>query len=315
MAKVSTEGRLRRILAMVPWVAAHDGPSVTEVCRRFECRPHELAADIGLLYLCGLHPYTPDLLIEAEIRDARVWVHYADYFSRPLRLTPAEGLGLVAAAQTLLAVPGTDPLGPLARGLSKLATSIGAPSSVAVELGDAEPQVLSGLRAAADAGEQVEIDYLSFARNQRSWRTIEPAGVFTTAGQWYVSAWCHLADDERVFRVDRIAELRATGLARTQPAVAAAPALFERPGAAGEATLRLKRGAEWVAEQYPVLERIEETDGTMVVRMGVTEFAWLDRLVVRLGTTADVLSAPVGWNGAAAAAASILTKYAATDGG
>lgn len=315
MAKVSTEGRLRRILAMVPWVAAHDGPTVTEVCRRFECRPHELAADIGLLYLCGLHPYTPDLLIEAEIRDARVWVHYADYFSRPLRLTPAEGLGLVAAAQTLLAVPGTDPVGPLARGLAKLATSIGAPSSVAVELGDAEPNMLAGLRAAADSAQQVEIDYLSFARNQRSWRTIEPAGVFSTAGQWYVSAWCHLADDERVFRVDRIAELRQLGRARTRAGVAPAPALFERPGAAGEATLRLKSGAEWVAEQYPVLERLEQPDATLVVRLGVTEFAWLDRLVVRLGATADVLSAPPGWGGAEAAAHSILSLYSTTYSG
>ena len=39
----------------------------------------------------------------------------------PLRLTPDEGLALLAKARTLLAVPGTDPSGPLARGLAKLA--------------------------------------------------------------------------------------------------------------------------------------------------------------------------------------------------
>ena len=311
MARVTTEQRLRRILAMVPWVAAHDGPTVTDVCGRFDCRPDELAADIGLLYLCGLHPYTPDLLIEAEIRDSRVWVHYADYFSRPLRLTPSEGLGLVAAAQTLLAVPGTDPAGPLARGLAKLAASIGAKATVEVELGDAAPEILAALRSAAATGLQVDIDYLSFARNQRAWRTIEPAGVFTTAGQWYVSAWCHRADDERVFRVDRIAELRDTGRPRTGPVVASAPALFERPAAGGEVVLRLRPPAAWVADQYPVLERRDE-GADIVVRLGVTEFAWLDRLVVRVGDYADVLSAPPGWAGASAAAALVLARYETT---
>jgi len=309
MARVSTEERLRRILALVPWVAAHDGPTVAEVCRRFSCRTDELAADIGLLYLCGLHPYTPDLLIEAEIRDGRVWIAYADYFSRPLRLTPTEGLGLVAAAQTLLAVPGTDPTGPLARGLGKLAASIGAGATVDVELGDAAPEVLSGLRTAAEEGLQVEIDYLSFSRNQRSWRTIEPAGVFTTAGQWYVSAWCHAADDERVFRVDRIAELRALQTPRTGPSVSAAPGLFERPAAGGEVELLLSPGAAWVAEQYPLLARTDRADGSTVVRLGITEHAWLDRLVLRLGPTAVVLEAPDDWPGGAAAAQRVLAAY------
>ena len=34
MAKITTEDRLARILAMVPWVVAHDGPSIKETCKR-----------------------------------------------------------------------------------------------------------------------------------------------------------------------------------------------------------------------------------------------------------------------------------------
>ena len=103
---MATEHRLKRILAMVPWIVAHDGPSVAETCARFGCTAPELMRDIQLLYLCGLYPYTPDLLIEASVVDGRVYVEYADYFSRPLRLTPGEGLGLVAAAMLgALSVP------------------------------------------------------------------------------------------------------------------------------------------------------------------------------------------------------------------
>ena len=47
MAKVSTEGRLRRILAMVPWVAAQGSAPVTEICRRFEITEDELLRDLG----------------------------------------------------------------------------------------------------------------------------------------------------------------------------------------------------------------------------------------------------------------------------
>ncbi len=309
MAKVSTEERLKRILAMVPWIAAHDGPAVREVCTRFELSPADLSADLALLYLCGLHPYTPDLLIEAEIRDARVWVSYAEYFSRPLRLTPTEGLGLLAAAQSLLSVPGTDPTGPLATGLAKLASSLGADDAVHIDLGDADADVLGTLRSAIATQTQVSIDYLSFSRNERSERNIEPAGVFATKGQWYVSAWCHQANAERVFRVDRIATATASDTPRSHhPAAPAAPDLFAQT-MESSVTVLLGPSAHWVAQQYPVIS-VETRGDHLLVVLGVSDFAWLDRLILRLGDTVKVLQAPDGWTGAVSAAARTLTRYA-----
>ena len=35
--------------------------------------------------------------------------------------------------------------------------------------------------------------------------------VFFALGAWYVGAYCHRAEDERMFRVDRIRGLRSTG--------------------------------------------------------------------------------------------------------
>jgi proteasome accessory factor C len=310
MSKISTEERLRRILAMVPWIAAHDGPAVREVCERFELTPSDLSADLGLLYLCGLYPYTPDLLIEAEIRDGRVWVSYADYFSRPLRLTPSEGLGLLAAAQSLLAVPGTDPIGPLATGLNKLAASLGADDAIHVDLGDADEQVMNVLRNAVATETQVQIDYLSFSRNERSTRVIEPAGVFATQGQWYVSAWCHQAQADRVFRVDRIAELSALVTTRSHEPAPAAPDLFAQTPMQSSIVLTLQPKASWVVEQYPV-ESVEtdQQTGALTVSLGVTDMAWLDRLLLRLGPSAQVERSPSGWPGRRAATHRVLRRY------
>ena len=65
--------RLRRLLAMVPWLARQDGPSVAEVCARFGITAAELQADLELLTLyVGVPPYTPDGLFDLSIEGDRV---------------------------------------------------------------------------------------------------------------------------------------------------------------------------------------------------------------------------------------------------
>lgn len=311
---MSTEVRLKRILAMVPWIVAHDGPTVEETCARFGCTPAELMRDIQLLYMCGLYPYTPDVLIEASVSDGRVYIEYAEYFSRPLRLTPGEGLGLVAAASTLLAAPGTDPNGPLARGLAKLAAALGGDDSafdgtIDVELGATDPDTLVLLRDAAERQRQVRVRYYSFGRDDVDDRVIEPVSVFRSVGEWYVHAWCHRARDERTFRVDRIENAVLLDGTRTGPPIAPSNALFVRSPESGSVVLALGQSVRWVAEQYPVQESVEMSDGRLRVRLGVSEFAWLDRLVLQLGSAAEVLEAPSGWRGAGPPAERVLSRY------
>ena len=67
---------------------------VDEVCRRFGVEEKELLDDLNLLFMCGLYPFTPDMLIDVTVADGRVWITMADYFRRPLRLNPQEGLAL-----------------------------------------------------------------------------------------------------------------------------------------------------------------------------------------------------------------------------
>lgn len=48
------------------------------------------------------------------------------------------------------------------------------------------------------------VEYFSPARGERVVRTIEPVMLFERNGATYVEAWCHLDDDIRTFRLDRI---------------------------------------------------------------------------------------------------------------
>jgi proteasome accessory factor C len=307
--KLNANERLQRLLALIPWVASRDGPTVDEVCARFGCTQSELVDDLDLLFMCGLHPYTPDVLIEVDITDGRVWIRYAEYFARPLRLTPAEGLALLAAGRTVLATSGGEEGGPLARGLDKLAAAMGvdAGEAVEIELGPVADDLLVTLRAAAAGHRQVEIDYYSFGRDERAQRIIDPYAVFSAGGQWYVSGWCHRVDDERMFRVDRIAS--ATPLASTFAPPKQAPELAAyRPSPDDpRVTLELEPSARWVAEQYPV-EKVEEVGGGRLrVTLAASQPAWLERLLLRLGRRATVVEGDAAM--AASAARRLLLRY------
>ncbi len=309
MAKLSADERLHRLLALIPWVAGRDGPRLDEVCARFGCTEQELVDDLELLFLCGLHPYTPDMLIDVDIADGRVWIRYADYFARPLKLTPAEGLGLLAAGRTVLATSGGDEDGPLARGLAKLAAAMGvdAGEAVEIELGPVAEDVLGILRAAAGATRQVEIDYYSFGRDDHARRVIDPYVVFSTGGQWYTSAWCHRVDDERLFRVDRISSATLLDHGFDRPTAAPELAAY-RPGPDDRrVTLELEPAARWVVEQYPV-EQVEGLDGGRVrVTLAASQPAWLERLLLRLGPGATVVGGDDGLR--SGAARRLLRRY------
>jgi proteasome accessory factor C len=251
------------------------------------------------------------MLIDVDVADGRVWIRYADYFSRPLRLTPAEGLALLAAGTSLLTAPGAEPDGPLGRGLAKLAAALGVDptESVEVALGPAPPETLRSLSEAVARLQQVELEYYAFGRDEWTRRVVDPHAVFSAGGQWYLSAFCHAVDDERLFRVDRIRS--AVTLPTHFPEPAAKPELtIYRPRPDDpRVTLELEPRARWVVEQYPT-EMVEDTGGGRVrVTLAVSERAWLERLLLRLGPAATVVEGDS--EAASAAAARLLGRYRA----
>jgi proteasome accessory factor C len=304
---------IQRILALVPWIVAHPGSPKHEIAQRFGITVEQLDDDLALVLMIGVPPYSPgDYLDVEDDEDGNVTIRLAEYFRRPLRLTPAEGLALLAAGRALLAVPGSDPNGPLATALAKLEDALELPGLV-VDVG--EPEQLAAMRDAVAGHRRVEIEYWSAGRDDQTTRRIDPEVVFFATGEWYVGAYCHRARDERMFRVDRIRSVEPTG------------ETFE-PGATGfetgdvytpraddtRVTLELAPAAAWVAEAYPTEAVTERADGSLEIVLAVSERAWLERLLLRLGPDARAV-APVEIEPLAAdAARRILRRYGETDG-
>jgi proteasome accessory factor C len=311
MTKATSGDRLERMLVLVPWVLAHPGTTIRELAERFHVDEDELERELELLPMCGLPPYTADRLIDVWVGDdGAVQIRLAEYFERPLRLTPSEGVALLAAGRTLLAVPGADPSGPLAVALDKLEEVLGARGTVAVDVGGSSH--LERLQRAVSGHEQLEIEYFSFARDEMTSRIIDPGRVFHAFGAWYLAAYCHRADGERLFRVDRVRGIRATGEHFT-PSTAADDELgqtvYEPAPTDLRVTIRLEPDAAWVAESVPTESVTPRAKGRQDVVLAVSAPAFLERLLLGLGPSARVLAPSASRDLAARAAARLLARY------
>jgi proteasome accessory factor C len=300
--------RLRRLLAIIPWIAARKTATFEEIAARFDLTVAEVENELLLAACCGLPPYSPDQLIDLIVDEDSVTADVPDYFKRPPRLSAADGFALLAAGRALLGVPGSDPNGPLATAMDKLSAALGDADGLSIEL-DA-PAHLPALRAAQAARETVEIDYYSASRDEETTRRIDPLLVFTDGGHWYVNAYCHRAEARLHFRADRVSAVRPTGEHfDAQPAAQPAPGVFEPGPDTPIVTLELPKHGGWVSETYPVEDVEELKNGRLRVRMAVSGDAWLARLLLRVGPTAKVLE-PKEMRGASSAAAQrVLARY------
>lgn len=288
--KIAAKDRMARLVAAIPWIVAQDGASVDEIAERFDYPRDLLLADLqDVVFYVGVHPYTPDTLIEVTIDDDMVWISYADWFSSPMRLSGAEILSLLAAGETALAFDNQDEAGALARGLTKLRLATGSDDdTIDVQLGGAA-EALPTLRAALNSQTCVDISYYSFGRDERSERRIEPGRFFVDSGNWYVSGYCQAAQAERVFRVDRIDAITDTTVAFTQP-VSGSDETFAMADAP-RATLRVPLERERLLDGLPIDNRVENADH-LLVTVPVASEQWLTQILMQLGSVGALVDAP-----------------------
>jgi len=287
MSSPKTARRLTRMLSMLPWVIANPGATVAEVCERFDYTPRQLAADLNLVFVCGLPGYGPGDLMVAYIDDDEVVIEMADYFSAAVRLSAPEALTLLAAGMAVMSSGQAPPA--LKTGVAKLQRVLLPESDEALVVDLAEPELVGLLRRAAAAGEVIEIVYTALGSGATTERAIEPWSVFSTMGNWYVSAHCRLANDERVFRVDRIQEAGPTGESFSPPPEPPPPVVRYSPGVDDVvAIIRLGPAALWITDYYPV-EVLEETEAGSVIRMSASDPRVIARLLLRLGRSAELI--------------------------
>jgi proteasome accessory factor C len=291
--------RLRRLLTVVPYLVRNEGTRVSDAAELFGMSEADLLADLDLLFVSGLPPYGPGDLIDVDIQDGRIWIGMADYFGRPLRLTRSEALSIYLRGTALAGAPGLDEAPALSSALAKLAEALGPealgelPERLDSATDERTPSTLSELRRAAADHEQLRIEYYAASGAETTEREIDPEEVFFAVGNWYVTAWDHRSEAERLFRADRIHSTEATGRRFEPRGLQGAGRPLYTPGVLDvRVTLRLRPDARWVAEYYETARETELEGGDLEIELPAGRLEWLDRLLLRLWPDADVLEPP-----------------------
>ncbi|MEZ5180612.1 MAG: WYL domain-containing protein [Acidimicrobiales bacterium] len=314
--RITAAARVQRLLAVLQWAARHpDGVPVDELCQRFRLKQADLARELELASMIGADAaHYDEMPFEVFAEDGLVYVRLFA-FRRPLRLTPAEGLALVAAADVLVdRADDPDLAGPLQRALAKLAGLLGIEPGQAVDV-DLDPD--GGelgrrlVRAAAD-DRQVAFTYWTYGRDAVARRIVDPWVLFPDRGTWYLAGRAHDAGAARHFRLDRIEDLEVLDASRREPPPKDLEASLGVGRDAPQVVLDLAPNARWVAEAHPMLAVEERADGWARVTLAVTATPWLERLLLRLGADARVVTIDPELGGpdlASRAAARVLARY------
>jgi len=305
-----TQRRLRRLLGMLEWLAGAGTVPTSEVAARFEMTEAEVVAELELAACCGRPPFSPDQLMDIVVDAEQVTARLPE-MSRPRQLTPTEGVALAAAARTILSLPGSDEVGPLARALAKLDRALGERRSVEVALD--RPPLLDELLEATAAARQLDVEYLATSTDELTQRIIDPLRVSSIDGRWYVEAYCHRARALRTFRVDSFKTIADHG-PRSQGTTHALGThdSFVPDAGADVAIVRVAEAALWLSDSIPSLARRREPDGSVVMALAVSGPAWLERTLLQAGSGAVVVTPTEMLGLAADAATRVKQRYQAT---
>jgi predicted DNA-binding transcriptional regulator YafY len=71
-----------------------------------------------------------------------------------------------------------------------------------------ESNTLSEIQTAITNFRYIEISYRKANDYETTQRKLEPVALYTISGKWVLMAWCHLRDEYRAFRIDRIQRLQ-----------------------------------------------------------------------------------------------------------
>jgi proteasome accessory factor C len=300
--------QVSRLLALVPYIQARSEVSLEQAATDFGVRPEQIAKDLNVLWFCGLPGLGMGDLIDVDMEalegEGVIRVSNADYLSRPLRLDSSEASALIVALRALREGSDDDVRPIVDRTLRKLEAAAGDGAAVAAQVEIRVPEQQSRvdelrerLSGAVTQKRQVKLDYYVPTRDESTARVVDPLRVVSADGNTYLDAYCHLAEDQRLFRLDRISSAevldspvdRHAGL---QPRDLAA-GIFQPSGDELLVTLRLDRSARWVAEYYPVERSRNERGGGLTVWLRIGDPAMLTRLMLRLGASAELLE-PAG---------------------
>jgi proteasome accessory factor C len=313
---VTSAERLRRLLALVPYVAARRVVGLAETAATFGMTERELIDDLNLAWCVELRAPEPYCPIDLSYEDGQISISQAESIARPLRLAADEASALLIALRMLAEAGGDgDAVARLIAKIEDAAGAAGAASAqVAIQIEHPNARGMTAtLGAALTAGKRVHLRHYVAKRDEATERDVDPMRLLVVDGRTYLEGWCRRAEGVRLFRLDRMLSVDVLDVPAEVPETAEPvdvdSGLFTASPSDVLAELELGPDARWVAEDYPCETVTELGDGRLRIGLRTPDTTWLRRLALRLGEDARVVS-PVGLaEEVRSAAAAALAQY------
>jgi predicted DNA-binding transcriptional regulator YafY len=296
--EMAQNDRVIRLIRMVLLIEAHPGLTVEELAKQNGISIRHCYRDIQALCYAGVPLYCDDgyRLIEKS-------------GLKKLSLTLEEALALIYGIKLL-----EKQQGPIRAGTElkeKLFDLL--PNQLRNEIEDLQKQVEVSANTAVDYSkssglfkrlneaireqQSLNMEYYSFTSGELKTRTADPYQIVYRDGFWYLVAFCHLRNEIRLFRVDRIRKLELTLESFVKPPD------FDLESYLGSAW-QMERGEEFVfqvrlggsAARYaretrfhPSQEIREMADGSLILTAKACGLKSVTRWVLQFGGEAEVL--------------------------
>nr|WP_246279494.1 WYL domain-containing protein [Psychromicrobium silvestre] len=301
-AKSTAQDHLRRLVDLVPFLVHHQGMHLDEIATEFGISRRQLEADLNLMMVSGLPGGFHGDLMDVSWDDGHVYIADAEELSEPVRFSLDEASALLVGLETLSALPGLAGDSAVRTAMAKISAATGEAASgitgtIGVRL--SPPQhagSLELLQQAMREKRQLRLSYLVPHRDEVTERTVDPLRIFSDDQAWYLQAWCHSAEAQRIFRLDRIRNAELAGFIEDAVESAFPERLFTPGEQDAEVTLLLDRSARWVADYYDaqsVRLAVDESarwHALVTIQVGTTD--WLPQLVAQYGGAVRLLAPP-----------------------
>ena len=313
---VTSAERLRRLLALVPYVVSRKVVSLSEAAATFGMSERELIDDLNLAWCVELKAPEPYCPIDLSYEGGEITVSQAESIARPLRLAADEASALLVALRMLAEVPAAGSA--VGRLIAKIEGAAGvsaaASSQVMIQVDSQNVRGMAAkITAALDAGRRLHLRHYVQRRDEATERDVDPMRLLVVEGRTYLEGWCRRAEGVRLFRLDRMLDLEVLDVPREVPAEAewtdVDAGLFRPSDADERVELELSPVARWVAEYYPCESVTELGEGRLRAVLRTPDTRWVCRLALRLGEDARVVAPPALAEEVRAAAAAALALY------
>ena len=297
---VTSAERLRRLLALVPYVAARRVVGLAETAATFGMTERELIDDLNLAWCVELRAPEPYCPIDLSYEDGEISISQAESIARPLRLAADEASALLVALRMLAEAGGDgDAVARLIAKIEDAAGAAGAASAqVAIQIEHPNARGMTAtLGAALTAGKRVHLRHYAVKRDEATERDVDPMRLLVVDGRTYLEGWCRRAEGVRLFRLDRMLSVDVLDVPAEVPDTAEPvdvdAGLFTASPSDLLVEIELAPAARWIAESYPCESVTELADGRLRVGLRTPDTTLFRRLALRLGEDARVVS-PAG---------------------